>query len=195
MPDALRPVVYLDRDGTLNEEVGYIRELSNLNLIAGAAEAIKRLNSAGVAAVLVTNQTGAARGFYGEDHIVNLNARLVKLLAAEGASLDAVYYCPHLADGTIAPYNVACECRKPEPGMVEQAFREHPEFDRSRSYVVGDKATDVELAKNCGAKGVLVTTGYGEDVVAGKYQWKVEPDFTAANIVAAVDWILADLKR
>jgi D-glycero-D-manno-heptose 1,7-bisphosphate phosphatase len=191
--NALRPVVFLDRDGTLNEEVGYIRELDNLRLIAGAAEAVKRLNDAGVAAVLVTNQTGAARGYYDEDHILKLNRRLVDLLAAKGAHLDAVYYCPHLADGTVAPYNCNCVCRKPDTGMVDTALSEHVDLDRLRSYVVGDKSTDVELAKNCGAKGVLVTTGFGQDVLSGKYQWLVKPDFTAPDIMAAVDWILKDL--
>ncbi|HEY9676486.1 MAG TPA: HAD family hydrolase [Drouetiella sp.] len=185
-----KPVVFLDRDGTLNVEVGYIRNLEDLNLIEGAAEAIKKLNKAGVAAILVTNQTGAARGYYAESHIHDLNARLVKLLENGGAHLDAVYYCPHLEEGTVAPYNVACQCRKPEAGMVHQAYSEHPELDSSRSFVVGDKATDVELAQNCGAKGVLVTTGYGTAVQKGQYQHPVEPDFEAPSIVEAVDWIL-----
>ncbi len=193
MSNALRPVVFLDRDGTLNEEVGYIRDVSKLVLIEGAANSIKRLNAHGIAAVLVTNQSGAARGYYAEEHILQLNERLVSLLEGAGAQLDAVYYCPHLPDGVVAPYSCACECRKPEPGMVTQAFTEHPDLDRSRSYVVGDKATDVELAEKCGAKGVLVTTGYGQDVINGTYQWKVKPTFTASNIVRAIDWILADL--
>src|SRR5947209_754446 len=114
-----RPVVFLDRDGTLNEEVGYIKELSNLVLIEGAAEAIRRLNDAGVAAILVTNQSGAARGYYPEQHIKDLNARLVNLLEAQGAHLDAVYYCPHLPEGTVQPYAGECDCRKPSAGMVE----------------------------------------------------------------------------
>jgi D-glycero-D-manno-heptose 1,7-bisphosphate phosphatase len=193
MSDALRPVVFLDRDGTLNEEIGYIREVPKLQLIAGAADAVRRLNEAGVAAVLVTNQSGAARGYYGEDHIKQLNARLVALLEAAGARLDAVYYCPHLPEGTVQPYSCECTCRKPEPGMVVQALLEHPQFDKSRSYVVGDKSTDVELAEKCGAKGVLVTTGYGQDVLAGKYQWPVQPHYTAPSIVDAVNWILEDL--
>jgi D-glycero-D-manno-heptose 1,7-bisphosphate phosphatase len=188
-----RPVVFLDRDGTLNVEAGYIHELERLVLIEGAAAAVKSLNDAGVAAVLVTNQTGAARGYYPEQHILDLNARLVKLLEAEGAHLDAVYYCPHFEGGSVAEYSYACQCRKPEIGMVEQAFAEHSDFDRERSYVIGDKSTDVELARNCGAKGVLVKTGYGEAVIKGEYQWKVEPDFQAETIVDAVDWILVQL--
>jgi D-glycero-D-manno-heptose 1,7-bisphosphate phosphatase len=193
MQNALRPVVFLDRDGTLNEEVGYIRDVSNLNLIAGAAGAVKRLNEAGVAAVLATNQSGVARGYYPEAHIHKLHERLLSLLAQGGAKLDAVYYCPHLPEGSTEPFNCVCQCRKPEPGMVTRALQEHPEFDRKRAYVVGDKSTDVELAHNCGAKGVLVTTGFGQDVLEGKYQWPVKPDYTAKDLTDAVDWILKDL--
>jgi D-glycero-D-manno-heptose 1,7-bisphosphate phosphatase len=190
----LQPVVFLDRDGTLNEEVGYITEIRNLKLVQGAGISIKKLNQAGVAAVLVTNQTGAARGYYPEEHILNLNKRLEELLSAEGAHLDAVYYCPHYNGGKVAPYNIDCKCRKPEVGMVEQAYSEHSSFDKTRSYVVGDKATDVELAQNCGARGILLRTGYGERVISGEYQWQVEPDYTANDICDAIDWILQDLK-
>jgi len=189
-----RPVVFLDRDGTLNEEIGYIRNLTDLVLIKGAAAAVKQLNEAGVAVVLVTNQTGAARGYYAEEHIHRLNERLVNLLQEEGAHLDAVYYCPHLPEAPVADYKMDCACRKPAIGMVEQALREHPDFDGSLAYVVGDKSTDVELAANCQAKGILVETGYGQKVLSGTYQWPVKADFVAGDIVQAASWILADLK-
>ena len=191
----MKPVVFLDRDGTLNEEVGYIRELEKLALIQGAAAAVAKLNQAGVAAILVTNQTGAARGYYSEDHICQLNKRLQDLLQENGASLDAVYYCPHLEGGDYEPLAIKCTCRKPEPGLVRAAYDQHPQLDRRRAYVVGDKSTDVELARNCGAKGILVRTGYGQSVLNGQYQWKVSPDFEAGDIVEAIDWILADLKH
>jgi D-glycero-D-manno-heptose 1,7-bisphosphate phosphatase len=190
-----RPVVFLDRDGTLNVESGYIRDVQNIVLIDGAGEAIRKLNEANVAAILVTNQTGAARGYYSEDHINALHVRLASLLAACDAHLDAVYYCPHFAEGIVEPYAVDCKCRKPEAGMVEQAFSEHQDLDRSRSFVVGDKATDIELARNCNSKGVLVRTGYGEAVLNGEYQWVVKPDFEASSIVEGVDWILSQLKQ
>lgn len=189
----MRPVVFLDRDGTLNEEIGYIQDVSMLNLINGAAESVQKLNEANIAAVLVSNQTGAARGFYAEDHILKLNERLVRLLADKGARLDALYYCPHLETGKVPALSIKCVCRKPEPGLVIKAFEEHPDLDRSKAYVVGDKASDVELARNCGAKGVLVKTGYGQAVSDGRYQWKVEPDYLAHNISDAVSWILKDL--
>src|SRR5579883_138359 len=151
----MRPVVFLDRDGTLNEEIGYIHDVSMLNLINGAAESVKKLNEANVAAVLVSNQTGAARGFYSEEHIKKLNERLVALLEQKGARLDALYYCPHLESGKVKEFSIACDCRKPEPGLVKRAFAEHQDLDPARSYVVGDKASDVELAKKCGAKAIL----------------------------------------
>jgi D-glycero-D-manno-heptose 1,7-bisphosphate phosphatase len=192
--ESLKPVVFLDRDGTLNVESGYIREVSNLNLIEGAAEAVARFNRAGIVAVLTTNQTGPARGYYSESHIQALHERLVSLLAAGGAHLDAVYYCPHLSveeGGVVAPYNIACNCRKPGIGMVDKAYSELPGLNKALSFVVGDKATDVELAANCGALGVLVETGYGKDVQSGAYQWPVKPDFQASSIVEAADWIIA----
>ncbi len=189
-----QPVVFLDRDGTLNVEVGYIRNLDDLVLIDGAADAVRKLNEAGVATILVTNQTGAARGYYPESHILDLNDRLLKLLAAGGARLDDVYYCPHFEDGIVAPLSCLCQCRKPSVGMVDKAYADHPQLDSTRSFVIGDKATDIELAKNCGAKGVLVTTGYGTAVLKGEYQWTVEPDYQASSIVEAVEWILEQVQ-
>lgn len=188
-----KPVVFLDRDGTLNVEIGYIRKVDDLNLIEGAAKAVKKLNDNGVAAVLVTNQTGAARGYYPESHIHALNERLLMLLKSEGAFLDDVYYCPHLEEGTVEEFSFACDCRKPAKGMVDKALGDHPEYDPSCTFVVGDKATDVELAQNCGARGVLVRTGYGEAVLKGEYQNPVQADFEAGSIVEAVDWILAQI--
>lgn len=190
-----RPVVFFDRDGTINVEAGYIRELENLNLIEGAAYAIKRLNMIGAACILVTNQTGAARDYYPESHILDLNNRLVNLLEAEGAFLDAVYYCPHLENAPIEKYSKKCNCRKPETGMVDKAYQDNDSLSKNLSFVVGDKATDVELAQNCGAKGILVETGYGKRVQEGDYQWPVKPDFQAESITVAVDWIIEEIER
>lgn len=188
-----RPTVFLDRDGTLNKEIGYIHNLSELVLIDGASAAVRLLNEHRVAAVLVTNQSGAARGYYPEEHIRELNARLVKLLAADGAFLDGLYYCAHLPEGVFEPLARQCQCRKPLTGLVEQAYREHTDLDPSKAYVVGDKASDMDLARNCGAKAVLVRTGFGQAVLEHRYQWAVSPDYTADDIRAAIAWILADL--
>lgn len=188
-----RPVVFLDRDGTLNCEAGYIRDLSDLHLIEGAGEAVKRLNMTGIAAILATNQSGAARAYYDEEHILALNEKLVKLLSNKGAFLDAIYYCPHLPDGIVEKYTISCKCRKPGTGLVDRAYEEHPDLDKVRAFVIGDKATDVELARNCGATGILVQTGYGEQVLKGEYQWQVKPDFLCESVVEAVDWIIEQL--
>lgn len=187
-----RPAVFLDRDGTINEEVGYIYNLADLCLIPGAAEAIRRLNAAGVLAVLTTNQSGPARSYYPESHVQALNQRLVDLLLDEGALLDDLYYCPHHPEGSDPRYALVCDCRKPGTRMVEEAASKH-EVDLASSYVVGDKATDVELGQNAGCRTVLLTSGYGERVLAGDYQWKVEPDHVAPDLLRAVDWILQDL--
>jgi D-glycero-D-manno-heptose 1,7-bisphosphate phosphatase len=191
--NALRPVVFLDRDGTLNIENSYIHELSQLNLIPGAAESVAKLNNAGIAAILVTNQSGAARGYYPESHIQDLNQRLVNLLEQEGAKLDAVYYCPHLGTSQLKEYALECNCRKPQTGMIDTALLEHPDLDRKLGYVIGDKYTDIELAANCNMKGVLVESGYGATELLDSHSWKVQPAFIASTISPAVDWILEDL--
>ena len=184
--------VFLDRDGTVTEEVGYVNHPSRLSLLAGAAEGIRTLNRAGVPVILATNQAGVARGYFTEDLVKEVLARLESLLAVEGARLDALYYCPHHPAVGPEPYRRACDCRKPKPGMLERGAREFG-LDLSRSYVVGDKISDVYFAHSVGARGILVLTGYG----LGEYtyqrgDWTQEPEFVADDLAAAADWILAD---
>lgn len=180
----MRPAVFLDRDGTVNIEAGYIHELENLNLIPGAAEAIRSLNQHKIPVVLVTNQSGPARGYYPESWVHQLHERLVQLLAAEGAHLDKIYYCPHLPDGSVAAYSGPCACRKPEPGMLLTAAQEL-ELDLSRSFMIGDKATDVEVGQRVGAKTILLTSGYGQQVLDGTYQHPVTPDHICDTLLEA----------
>ncbi len=187
------PVVFFDRDGTLNFEVGAIRDLAEMRLIPGASEAMARLNRANVICVVVTNQSGPARGYFPESHVVALNNHLIALLAAEGAVVDAIYYCPHLELGVVPEYSIICPCRKPKPGLIERAKSEIEKIDLSRGYVIGDQSTDIELAKNANLKSVLVRTGHGHAVLSGTFQWAVEPTHVADNVVSAVDWVLADL--
>jgi D-glycero-D-manno-heptose 1,7-bisphosphate phosphatase len=184
--------VFLDRDGTINIEAGYIHNTDDLNLMPGAAAAIRKLNVLNIPVFLATNQTGPARGYYPESHIWALSDRLRQLLAQEDAYLDAYYYCPHLAEGIVPEYSFACNCRKPEPGMLLRAEAEHG-IVLEQSYMVGDKATDVEVGQRVNAKTVLLESGFGESVISGTYQWTVQPTVVKPTIVEAIDWIIADL--
>jgi D-glycero-D-manno-heptose 1,7-bisphosphate phosphatase len=188
----MRKAVFLDRDGTLNVEKGYIRDLSEVELYPGAARAVRLLNDAGILAILVTNQTGAARGYYVIEHVDNLNNKVQELLHNEaGARLDGVYYCPHYSGGIVPEFTMDCDCRKPAPGMIVQAARDFGDIELAASYVIGDKATDITLARNAGCRGILVRTGFGEEVLAGEYQvLEVAPEKVCADIVEAVDYIL-----
>ena len=185
--------VFLDRDGVLNQEVGYIHVCEDLNLIPGVAQAVRRLNEAQLFCCLVTNQSGPARSYYGINHVEALHNRLRYLLEVEaGAKLDALYCCPYLspAAGGIHPeFTRWSTWRKPNTGMLVAAAWEN-NLDLGQSFMVGDKATDVDMACNAGCKGILVQTGYGDRVLQGEYQHHVQPDYIARNLADAVDWIL-----
>ena len=183
-----QPAVFLDRDGTLNEEMGYINHLSRFRLLPQAVPAIRRLNAAGVKAVVVTNQSGAARGYFPISLVDEVHGRLQQLLAAGGAHLDGIYTCLHGPDD-------GCACRKPRPALIQQAARDL-DLDLDRSYLVGDRYKDMETAANAGIQGILVLTGYGR----GEYDYlrpaaRVQPVFVAPDLEAAVEWILQDLGK
>jgi D-glycero-D-manno-heptose 1,7-bisphosphate phosphatase len=190
----LKPAVFLDRDGVLNQEAGYIHRLEDLVLMPGAAAAVRSLNDHHIFCCLVSNQAGAARGYYSLDHIEALNTRLQALLKQEAdAHLDALYYCGSLSlpEGGVNPdLTYSSTWRKPNTGMLVAAAWQH-DLDLRRSFMVGDKATDIDLARNAGCKGILVSSGYGEQVLAGNYQHAVQPEYIAAALSAAVTWILA----
>ncbi len=191
MNKTTQKAVFLDRDGNINVEKGYIMELKELELIPGSGEAVRMLNEANILAILTTNQTGAARGFYPETHIQALNRKTEELLSTHGARLDAVYYCPHFKEGTDEKYAFACNCRKPAPGLIHQAMERFPDIDLSSSFVIGDMASDISLAHNAGCRGLLVRTGYGEQVLAGEYQQlEHPPEAVFANLLEAVRYIL-----
>lgn len=190
-----RRAVFLDRDGVLNVEAGYIHRVEDLHLVLGAATAVKRLNEAGWFCCLVSNQSGPARGYYPTSHVEALHDRLCRLLADEaGAWLDALFYCPYLSpvEGGIDPqYTGWTTWRKPNTGMLTAAAWDY-DLDLQQSIMVGDKATDIDLAHNAGCRGVLVQTGYGDRVLEGTYQHPTHPDYIAADLLAAVEWILAE---
>jgi D-glycero-D-manno-heptose 1,7-bisphosphate phosphatase len=194
-PEPLRPAVFLDRDGTLNEEVGYLNHIDRLRVFPWTAEAIRKLNCAGVPAVVVTNQSGVGRGYFSEDFVHRVHARIAEQLASQGARIDAFCYCPHHPDARLAKYRAECRCRKPAPGMVEQAARDL-RLDPRLSYVVGDTERDLELAFNVGARAALVMTGYGRGIYEFRGdEWARQPDFVVENILEAVDRILEEMGR
>lgn len=188
----IRKAIFLDRDGTLNEERGYLHALNDLVLMPGTANALKRLKTAGYALILTTNQSGPARGYYDEAHVQSLNNRLLDLLYQEAqVELDATYYCPHLPDGVVDTYTTECSCRKPEIGMIQQAVEQFPAIALSDSWVIGDKATDIEFAHNAGCKSILLLSGYGQQVVDGQYQsLQTPPTHICPTIQEAAELIL-----
>jgi D-glycero-D-manno-heptose 1,7-bisphosphate phosphatase len=160
-----RPAIFLDRDGVIIEEVNYLSHPDQVKLIPGSAKAIQTLNTLGIPVIIVSNQAGVAKGYFPITQIPLVHARLIELLAQENARADAIYYCPHHSEGTIPEYSFKCQCRKPEPGMLLEAEKNH-QLDLSASWIIGDKASDVEAGINAGCKNILVRTGYGDTITS-----------------------------
>jgi D-glycero-D-manno-heptose 1,7-bisphosphate phosphatase len=180
--------VFLDRDGTLIEEVGYLDRVDRVELYPWTIDAVRAFNRAGLRVVLVSNQSGVARGFFTEAVVEDVHRHLASLLRAGGAHIDAYYYCPHHPDGKVPQYALACECRKPQRGLVDRAVREL-DVDPERSYVVGDRWLDVALARAVGAKGILVRTGYGATEEMRPPEG-LRADAIADNLIGATSWVL-----
>jgi D-glycero-D-manno-heptose 1,7-bisphosphate phosphatase len=155
---ATRPAAFFDRDGVLNHDRGYVHRIEEFVWIDGAREAIALLRAAGYLTVLVTNQSGIARGYYDEAALQRLHEHLQHDLAHFGTALDAWYFCPHLPEATVAAYRVDCPCRKPKPGMLLRAAQEHA-IDLTSSLLIGDKQSDLEAAQAAGARGFLFQGG------------------------------------
>ncbi len=190
-----RTAVFIDRDGTLNEEVGYINHIDRLRLYPWAAEAIRKLNRAGVPVIVTTNQSGVGRGHFSEELVHRVHQKIALELAASEARLDAFYYCPHHLESPQETYRKKCQCRKPLVGMLDEAAKRF-NIDLKSSYVVGDSTRDMEMGFNAGARTVLVMTGYGR----GNYEnqqgrWRRKPDLIAENLLEAVEKILGELAR
>ena len=185
-----RPAVLLDRDGTINEQMGYVNHLSRFHLLPGAARAIRGLNEAGLAVVVVTNQSGLARGYFPESLLEAVHAEMYRLLAQEGARLDGLYVCPHHPEAREERFRLDCDCRKPRTGLLERAAAELG-LDLGRSYMVGDRWSDLRCGAAVGATTVLVLTGYGrgDALYVGPGQ-TVQPDHVAEDLERAAAWIL-----
>ncbi len=183
----MKPAVFLDRDGTIVEEVGYLNRLDKLSFFPCSIDAIRVLGQAGLLVVVVTNQAGVAQGYFDEQFVRDTHARVDERVRGGRARIDGYYYCPHHPNAKLEQYRVACDCRKPKPGMIRQAARDL-DIDVARSFVVGDRWLDVEMGREVGATTILVTTGYGlgeDDRPEG-----VEADLVAANLMEAAGWIL-----
>lgn len=183
----LRPAVFLDRDGTLCEEMGYLNHLSRVRMFPYAAAAVRRLNDKELPVIVVTNQSGVARGIFPESLVRDVHELMSGELARGGAHVDGIYYCSHRSEDN-------CNCRKPRTGLLEKAALEH-RLDLSGSFVVGDRYADIEMTHCAGARAILVLTGYGR----GEYEfhrarWPRQPEFVAEDLTQAVDWILEELE-
>jgi D-glycero-D-manno-heptose 1,7-bisphosphate phosphatase len=178
--------VFLDRDGTIVEDIGYLNSPEQLKFIPGSIEAIKKLNEAGYKVVVITNQAGVARGLITEDMLQTIDKTLHKWILNGGAHLDGIYYCPHHPDHGVYPYKQVCECRKPHPGLLKRAHRDL-EIDLARSFMIGDKATDVEAGKRAGTKTVFVRSGRGKEE---EKKIDGEPNHIAKDLSDAVNWLL-----
>lgn len=182
--------VFLDRDGTICEEADYPDSPEKMILFPFAAKAIKKLKAAGYKVIIITNQSGIARGYFTVDKLNEIHTHLRTLLGREDATVNDIYFCPHYPDGSVIEYAFKCNCRKPRPGMIIKAEEIH-RIDLSISYVIGDKLSDAQLAEELPLRSVLVKTGYGAKEAAklGNKQ-SFQPDHIADDLQAAVEWIL-----
>jgi D-glycero-D-manno-heptose 1,7-bisphosphate phosphatase len=185
-----RPAIFLDRDGTLSHEVGYVNHPSRFRLYPWSVDAVRAINRAAWLAVVVTNQAGVARGYFPESVFDEVQALLRRDVEAGGARFDAVYACLHHPSAGEAPYREDCDCRKPRPGLLRRAERELA-ADLRRSWVVGDRYSDLQLAWGVGAQGALVKSGYGRgELTYLAPGWPRQPDLVAENLLEAVERIL-----
>lgn len=187
-----RGAVFFDRDGTLNRDVGYVTHLDDFILLPRAAAAVRKVNKSGMMAILATNQAGVARGYFPEEMVARVHDKLVSELAKKEAHLDAIYYCPYHPGSEVSEYAVDSPARKPGPGMLLQAAREHG-VDLSKSYMIGDKYSDLECGWAAGCRSAFILSGYGRgtmDLFGSK--WPRPPDILAEDVYQAVTLILEE---
>lgn len=178
------PAAFLDRDGVINRETGYVHRIEDFELLPGVPAALRRLRDAGHRLVVVTNQAGIARGLFGPDDYQRLTAHMQAVLRAEGVVLDGVYHCPHHPTAGIGAYRVECLCRKPAPGMLLEAAREL-HLDLAASVLIGDKASDIEAGRRAGVgRCVLVSSGHALDDAA-----RAAADACLPDLAAAAAWV------
>lgn len=181
-----RRAVFMDRDGTISEEIGYVNHPSRYRVFPYSAEAVRMLNEAGWLAILVTNQAGVARGYFTEELVGEVHGVLKQELRERGAQLDAIYYCAHHPTVGESPYRFDCDCRKPKPGLIRRAAADF-DIDLTQSWMIGDRYSDIELARNARVHSAFVLSGYGRG--EWEYQratWKHDPELVAEDLLEAV---------
>ena len=183
----MRKAVFLDRDGTIIEDVGYLGECSKVRFLPRVSEAIKLLNERGFKVIIVTNQAGVARGYFTEETLKEINGYIQSFLSKQGALIDRIYYCPHHVEGIIDEYSKECHWRKPNPGMLEEAASEF-EIDLGESFIIGDKMTDIEAGCRAGCRTILLADGNHPD---NRKEVTAVPDHTVSGLYEAVGWLIS----
>jgi D-glycero-D-manno-heptose 1,7-bisphosphate phosphatase len=186
--------VFLDRDGTINEDVGYPSEYGQIRIYPAGFKAVRKFNKAGLLTIVITNQSGIGRGLITEEALADIHKKMLASFAEKKARLDAFYYCPHYENSRTPRYRQACDCRKPNPGLALQAAGDFG-LNLRRSYMVGDKVEDILFGRNIRATAVLVLTGYGRKSLPKLKKIGFEPAHVAEDILEAADWILEREKR
>ncbi len=185
--------IFLDRDGTISEEIDYIDNVEKFSLYSFSPKAIKKLNDLGIKVIIVTNQAGIAKGLYTEKTLHSIHKKMIEQLEKEGAHIDDIYYCPHHSDGKIDAYSIDCECRKPKSGMILQASKKF-NFNLKHSFAVGDKIRDIKAGSRLGTRSILVLTGHGKDSLKKINKNKSEkPEFIAENLLEASEIICREI--
>jgi len=176
--------LFLDRDGTICIDWGYLISAEKMELLPNSAEALKKINKLNIPIIVLTNQSGIARKYFNEDTVLEANEKLKSILLKSNAHIDEVFYCPHHPDA-------GCWCRKPNSGLLEESAKKY-NIDPLKSFVIGDKLTDIELGRKCGSKTVLVLTGYGKDEQKDIKESN-KPDYIAEDLLDAVEWIINEI--
>ena len=186
--------VFLDRDGTINEEMGYINHPDRFVIFPFVAESIKIFNRLELLVIVVTNQSGVARGYFTESLVKQLHQKLLTEMSGQGAQIDGIYYCPHHPDEGNDQYRRDCQCRKPKPGMILKAIEEY-NLDLKRSFMIGDRYKDIVFAKKLKIKSGLVLTGYGRgEYTYQKNEWSYRPDLIGENLLEIAQLIESEIQ-
>jgi D-glycero-D-manno-heptose 1,7-bisphosphate phosphatase len=185
----MNKVVFLDRDGTINEEMGYINHRDRFRVFDFVPEAIRILNALEYKVIVLTNQSGIAKGYFTEEVLTDIHEILQNILKRENAKIDKIYYCPHHPTEGKGKYRTDCDCRKPKTGMIEMAERDF-NIDKRQSFIIGDRFKDMELGKKSGLKTIFVLTGYGKgEYTHQRHTWPFQPDIVCKDLLAAAQKI------